>query len=90
MVGEVWNAKRSSFRHKASQDCEDEQVDNAVALHLWMTTTIPEFRVKKIAYRNGYERPGEDDIHVNKEPFKRISLPEPLKPAFEVLLPSLK
>ena len=83
MVEEVWNAKRSSFLPKAGQNCEDEQVDISVALHIGMTTAVPEFRAEKIAYRDGYKRPGEDGVHVDKDHFKKLGLPASLEPVFD-------
>lgn len=83
MVEENWNAQRSSIMPKASQDDEDEKIDIACALHLGMTTAVPEFRAEKIAYRDGYKRPGKDGVHVDKDYFNRLGLLESLEPAFE-------
>ena len=84
MVGEIWNARRSSFLPKVDPDNEDEEVDIDFAVHLGMTTAVPEFRAEKIAYRDGYERPGEDGVYVGEDYFKKLGLPESLKPAFDI------
>ncbi|KAJ8124261.1 hypothetical protein O1611_g9380 [Lasiodiplodia mahajangana] len=83
MVKEVWTAKRTSFLPEPSPDHEDEVVDFAFGLHLGMTTAVPEFRAEKIAHRDGYERPGEDKVYVDKEYFQKLDLPGSLKPAFD-------
>ncbi|QLI71263.1 uncharacterized protein G6M90_00g069810 [Metarhizium brunneum] len=66
-----------------SHDQEDEVVDFAFGLHLGMTTAVPEFQAERIAYRDGYERPGEDGVYINKEYFQKLGLPESLDPAFD-------
>ena len=48
-----------------------------------MTTAVPDFSAEKIAYRDGYESPGEDGVYVEKEHFTKLGLPESLKPAFD-------
>ena len=83
MIREIWNARRSSFLPKAGSGDEDKKVDIDFAIHLGMTTAVPEFRAEKIAYRDGYERPGEDGVYVDKEHYKKLSLPESLEPAFD-------
>ncbi|KAL8902572.1 MAG: hypothetical protein Q9207_004573 [Kuettlingeria erythrocarpa] len=84
MVAEIWNAKRSSFLPKPDEESEEEQrIDIAFALHLGMTTAVPEFRAEKIAYRDGYKRPGEDGVYVDQDHFKKLGLPESLEPAFD-------
>ena len=84
MVKEIWDAKRSSFFPKPDQNQVNEDVDIAFCLHLGMTTRVPEFRAEKIAYRDGYWRAGEDGVEVDKEHFKKLGLPESLKPGFNV------
>lgn len=84
MVTELWNAKRSSFVPKADKDDEDKKIDIAFALHLGMTTAVSEFRAEKISYRDGYERPGEDGVHVDQDYFKELGLPDSLKPDFDI------
>ena len=60
------------------------KVDIDFCVHLGMTTAIPEFRAEKIAYRDGYGRPGEDGVYVDKEIFKNLGLPEKFEPAFDI------
>lgn len=85
MVEEVRDARRSSFLPQPpDQDGENEHVDITFVWHLGMMTPVPEFRAKKIAYIDGYERPGEDGVEVDKEHFKLLGLPESLKPAFGI------
>ncbi|KAF5128311.1 hypothetical protein E5D57_009247 [Metarhizium anisopliae] len=83
MIEEVWTARRSFFLPEPSHDQEDEVVDFAFGLHLGMTTAVPEFQAERIAYRDGYERPGEDGVYINKEYFQKLGLPESLDPAFD-------
>lgn len=83
MIEEVWTARRSSFLPEPSHDQEDEVVDFSFGLHLGMTTAVPEFRAERIAYRDGYERPGEDGVYIDKEYFQKLGLPESLEPAFD-------
>lgn len=84
MVEEVWDARRSSFLPQPDQGGENEHIDITFALHLGMTTPVPEFRAENIAHRDGYERPGEDGVYVDKERFKVLGLPESLKPVFDI------
>ncbi|XXG99309.1 hypothetical protein Hte_005646 [Hypoxylon texense] len=83
MVEELWTAGRSSFLPSPSPGHEDEVVDFAFGLHPGMTTAVPEFRVEKISYRDGYKRPGEDGVYVNREHFQKLGLPESLELAFD-------
>ncbi|KAK9444585.1 hypothetical protein VB005_01648 [Metarhizium brunneum] len=83
MIEEVWTARRSFFLPESSHDQEDEVVDFAFGLHLGMTTAVPEFQAERIAYRDGYERPGEDGVYIDKEYFQKLGLPESLDPAFD-------
>lgn len=83
MIKEVWTARRSSFFPEPSPGQEDEVVNFAFGLHLGMTTAVPEFRAEKIAYRDGYERPGEDGVYIDKEYLYKLGLPESLEPAFD-------
>lgn len=83
MIEEVWTARRSSFLPEPNPGHEDEVIDFAFGLHLGMTTAIPEFRAEKVAYRDGYERPGEDGVYVDNEYFQKLGLPESLAPAFD-------
>ncbi|KAI0192522.1 hypothetical protein F4808DRAFT_475482 [Astrocystis sublimbata] len=93
MAEEVWAARRSSFlpphrpdtlRSRESADGnEDEIVDLAFGVHLGMTTAVPGFRAEKIAYREGYQRPGEDGVYVDEAHFRNLGLPESLKPCFD-------
>ncbi|KAL8791933.1 MAG: hypothetical protein Q9195_005509 [Heterodermia aff. obscurata] len=84
MMEEMWKARRSSFLPKADSGHEDEEVDIGFAVHLGMTTAVPEFRAETIAYRDGYERPGEDGVYVDEEYFKDLGLPESLEPVFDI------
>lgn len=83
MVEEVWKARRSFFLPEPSPGYEDEVVDFAFGLHLGMTTTIPEFRAEKIAYRDEYDRAGEDGVYVDKEHFQKLGLSTSLEPIFD-------
>ena len=84
MAEEIWNARRSSFLPEADPGCEDEEVDITFTIHLGMTTAVAEFRAEQIPYRDGYERPGEDGVYVDKEYFKTLGLPESLQPEFDI------
>lgn len=83
MVGEIWDAQRSSFLPAPSTGHEEDHVDIAFSLHLGMTTPVPEFRVETSAPRDGYTRPGEDGVYVDKEYFKKLGLPEVLESGFD-------
>ena len=85
VVSEVWRAHRSSFLSKTDDDDGGKQniVDITLVLHLSMTTAMPEFRVKKIAYRDGYTGPGEGSVYVDEDYFKNLGFPESLTPAFD-------
>jgi hypothetical protein len=83
VVEEAWQARRSSFSPEPEPGHENDLVDFAFALHLGMTTAIPEFRAETIAYRDGYKRPGEDGIFVDEEHFKKLGLPESFEPGFD-------
>ena len=62
----------------------NEKVDIGFCVHLGMTTAVPEFRAEKVAYRDGYERPGEDGVYVDEEQFEKLGLPETFEPAFDI------
>ena len=54
VVEEIWSARRSSFLPKADPENDDEEVDIDFAIHLGMTTAVPEFRAEnhhKISHR---------------------------------------
>ncbi|KAL8953435.1 MAG: hypothetical protein Q9222_000709 [Ikaeria aurantiellina] len=85
MVEEIWNAKHSSFLPKAGpEDNEDDEVDITFVLYIRITTAVPEFRAKKVTYRDGYERAGEDRVYADKERFQKLRLPGSLEPGFDL------
>lgn len=83
MVEQVWEARRSSFLPAPSAGQENDVVDFAFGVHMGMTTAVPEFRAEKIAYRDGYKRPGEDGVYVDEDHFRNLDLPASLHPTFD-------
>ncbi|CAF9939983.1 MAG: hypothetical protein HETSPECPRED_002123 [Heterodermia speciosa] len=67
--------ERSAFDFSVFGD-EEEEIDIGFALHLGITTAVLEFRAETIAYRDGYERLGENGVYVDKEHFKKLGFSE--------------
>jgi hypothetical protein len=83
---EIWSGQRSLFLPPLVAGEKDNTLDIDFILHLGMEIRDDFFGFETRARREGYEKPGDDEVYVDSAELAKEDLPEELFPKLDIKL----